>query len=539
LKKTLFILLAAAVLPSYAQTRQDTIHQIEKVFSRYLAENPGCQFAFSKNGEVVFSKAWGSLDLEHNTPFTTVTVVEAGSVAKQFTAAAILLLEQQQKLSLNDDVRKYIPELRDYGTVITLKHLMHQTSGVKDWEAIVDLTNSATLTKIYNNQDALTIIADQKTLNNIPGSEYIYSNSNFILLATIVERTSGMRFPEFIEKNIFTPAGMTHSEWRDNLKRVVKNRATAYQKKDIGYESDMPFLNTYGDGGLLTTAEDLLKWNAFYLSGKFGSPSLKDKQTATDRFNNGLTNYYGAGLLIQTNRGLKVIRHTGGSGGYRAYLGYYPDLDLSIAWLSNTSEFDEEDAVDEVMSIFVKNQPPKANKTQKIVNVSAKTLKGYEGWYRNERTAYGTQIIVKNNQLLAVNRDNEMPLTAISENEFKIGGEKLVFDKKSKAYQFINSDQEVINYTFVPPANLVLNDFQGRYYSDETKSELSISQEGDFLMLVFNRYTAYRLKPTYPDAFRLLDFGGIVNFERDENGKVSKMKIGQGRARNVEFARIE
>jgi CubicO group peptidase (beta-lactamase class C family) len=540
MKKTVAILFTLVVFSSFAQTKQDITLQIEKLFLRYHPQNPGCQLTITKNGTLLFSKAWGSADLEHNIPLTTTSIIEAGSVSKQFTAAAILLLEQQGKLSLENDVRKYIPELPDYGTIIKLKHLVHQTSGIKDWEAIADLAGLETGTKIYNNEDALEIILRQKTLNNIPGTEYLYSNSNYMLQGIVVKRVSGMSLADFSQKYIFIPAGMTHSQWRDNFRSIVPNRSIAYRKKDGAYESDMPFQDAYGDGGILTTTEDLLKWNDFYLSGKFGNPALKEKQIATDKLNNGLTNYYGAGLFIQTNRGLKVIRHTGATGSYRSYLGYYPQLDLAIAWLSNTSEFDDDDIADEIVKIFVDTPSlTVSEKKDASISVSPEILKIYEGWYRSGRTAYGTQIILKNDQLLAINRDSETTLMPVGEALFKMGDDLLLFDKKSKTFQWITPDNDIINYTIVAPANPELAIYAGSYFSDETKSEITILQKEETLMMVFNSYTAYPLKPTYIDAYRIMDFGGIINFERDLNNKVIKMKVGQGRARNVEFIKIK
>jgi CubicO group peptidase (beta-lactamase class C family) len=275
MKKKFFLFITIYIsIPCFAQTWQDTSNNIEKIFSRYKLQNPGCQLSVSRNGSIIFSKAWGMSDLENNIPLSSNSIIEAGSVSKQFTAAAILLLEQQRKLSLNDDVRKYIPELPDYGTVIKLKHMMHHTSGIKDWGSIAQITGWERGTKIYSNKDALEMIAQQKTLNNKPGDEFIYSNSNYNLFAIIVKRVSGISLAEFTQKYIFIPAGMKHTQCRDNFRRIVKNGAIAYQKTDTAYESDMPNEDAYGNGGLLTTTEDLLKWNTYYLSGKLGNDTL-------------------------------------------------------------------------------------------------------------------------------------------------------------------------------------------------------------------------------------------------------------------------
>ena len=174
-------------------------------------------------------------NLEYNVPLTKTSKIEAGSVSKQFTAAAILLLQQQGKLSLNDDVRKHVPEVQDYGMPITIRHLMDHTSGLKDWGSIAEITGWPRGTKTYSNDNALQIISQQKTLNNKPGDEYIYSNTNYTLLTIIVDRISGSDLPAFTKKYIFDPAGMKNTEWRDNYKKVVPNRAIAYSKSGRFY----------------------------------------------------------------------------------------------------------------------------------------------------------------------------------------------------------------------------------------------------------------------------------------------------------------
>ena len=180
-----------------AQSTKDTSDKIEKIFARYKPQNPGAQLTVSRNGVILFSKAWGMANLENNIAMSMNNVTEAGSVSKQFTAAAILMLEAQGKLSLDDDIRKYIPEMPDYGVPIKIRHLMHHSSGLRDWGSIAELAGWPRTTKTYHNEDALEIIVRQKTLNNKPGDEFVYSNSNFNLLALIVQRVSGMTLAEF------------------------------------------------------------------------------------------------------------------------------------------------------------------------------------------------------------------------------------------------------------------------------------------------------------------------------------------------------
>ena len=176
-KYILFLFLVITNLCN-AQTWQDTLQKLDKLFQTYEGI-PGAQLAISRNGELIFSRAWGLADLEHDVPLNTNSISEAGSISKQFVAACILLLEQQGKLSLEDDVRKYLPELPDYGTPIKLRQMMQHTSGLRDWGSIAAVTGWPRSTKTYDNNDALAMISKQKALNNIPGEEYIYSNSNY------------------------------------------------------------------------------------------------------------------------------------------------------------------------------------------------------------------------------------------------------------------------------------------------------------------------------------------------------------------------
>lgn len=414
MKKFIFlVLISGNCCLASAQSWTDTVAAIEKIFSRYNSNTaPGAELAISRNGQVIFSKAWGMADLEHNVPLTTNSLSEAGSVSKQFTAAAILLLEQQGKLSLDDDVRKHIPELPDYGKVITLRHMMQHTSGLKDWGSVMELAGWGRGSRAYSNEYALYVVSKQESLNNNPGDEYIYSNSNYNLLAVIVQRVTGLTLATFTERNIFQPAGMKHTEWRANYRKVVKDRAIAYSKSGQLYYTNMPNENAYGNGGLLTTAEDLLAWNHYYLSGKFGNPSLLPDQTATRKLNNGRANNYAAGLVTDSINGWKAISHTGATAGYRAYLEHFPEAGLSIAWLSNTSAFDNDtfNLSNAVRKIFLPNRPvaPRSRPANASTSVakpepadtSASNLESYVGVYYSREAEATYDIAFKSGRLL-------------------------------------------------------------------------------------------------------------------------------------------
>jgi CubicO group peptidase (beta-lactamase class C family) len=406
----ILLFLISASFTTSAQTWQDTINKIETIFSRYQPDHPGCMLSISRNGQLIYSKAWGMADLERKVPLTTSSITEAGSVSKQFTAASILLLEQQGKLSIADDVRKYIPELPDYGSPIPLFYLLHHASGIRDWGSVAAIAGWPRGTKSYTNDDALDIMIHQKALNHAPNEEFLYSNSNYSLLTIIVQRVSGMSLADFTRKYIFEPAGMTHTQWRDNYKRIVPGRAIAYSKnRDGSYEINMPNENAYGHGGLLTTTEDLLKWSEFFGSGKLGGAAFLRKQLATVNLNNGKPNIYGAGLFIGKLWGYDWVRHDGATAGYRAFLESFPQLHLSIALLSNTAEFNVAEFIQPLNTLFVPDREHLIVGPSSVVGGDEfmyrhhiHKLAAFTGYYYSEETQSGFTVTVKDDQLWMV-----------------------------------------------------------------------------------------------------------------------------------------
>ncbi|HVE61181.1 MAG TPA: serine hydrolase domain-containing protein [Chitinophagaceae bacterium] len=529
-KLTLLISLAAGSIAN-AQSWQDTVALIDKIFSRYADANPGAQLAVSRNGEIIYLSARGMADLEHNVSLTKQSKIEAGSVSKQFTAAVILLLEQQGKLSLNDDVRKYVPEVPDYGNTITIRHLLNHTSGLKDWGSIGDLAGWPRGTKAYTNEDALYIISLQKTLNNKPGDEYIYSNSNYNLQAIIVQRVSGISLADFSKKYIFEPAGMKNTEWRDNYRKVVPNRAIAYSRSGSTYLTNMPNEYVYGNGGLLTTAEDLLIWNNYYLTGKLGTPSLLPKQLATSPLNNGKRNSYASGLFVDSVNGWAAIRHDGATAGYRSNLEYFPQLGLSIAWLSNTSQPDLGNVPSEVRNLLVKNLNPATPNSPTSSMVDPKSFLPYLGAYRYAKTGAGWKIYIRDTLLYSTPNGKLIPLTA---NVAALGRGRIIFSDKPRGFQLISAS-DTFNFVGVDSAQITdknINDYAGIYYSEETESKTKLLVK-DGKVMVEQRGNQVALTPVYKDGFSFP--GGDIYFMRDKKGYVNNFFITISRARHVEF----
>ena len=238
-------------------------------------------------------------DLEHDVPNTPDTIFESGSVAKQFTAMAILLLAEDGRLSLDDQVRKHIPELPDYGVPLTIRHMLTHTSGLRDWGSVAGIAGAPRTTREYTHAHVLEIVSRQKALNFPPGSHWSYSNTGFNLAAIIVDRVSGMSFADFSKRRIFDPLGMTRTSWRDDHQRIVKGRAIAYSTASAGYQIEMPFENVHGNGGLLTTVGDLLKWNENYVQPRIGTAALVAEQQKVGKFNDGKDLDYALGLYVR------------------------------------------------------------------------------------------------------------------------------------------------------------------------------------------------------------------------------------------------
>ncbi len=328
------------VARAQAPPSADLTRLTDRVFARWDSTSsvaPGCAVAIDRAGAPRFSRAWGRADLEFDVPISASTIFEAGSISKQFTAAATVLLALDGKLGLDDDVRRYMPELPVYERPITIRHLLNHTSGLRDWGDIASLGGWPRGMRRYTHDDVLQIIARQSALNYPPGDRYSYTNSGYNLLAMIVSRVSGTSFAEFSRTRLFEPLGLMHTQWRDDFTRIVKGRAQAYEFAGGHWRLDMPFENVHGNGGLLTTVGDLLTWTGMLEHPAPAWSELVDSMHVRGRLTNGDTISYALGLFVDDYRGVRRVQHGGATAGYRANVVRYPDRGLSIAVLCNAA----------------------------------------------------------------------------------------------------------------------------------------------------------------------------------------------------------
>jgi CubicO group peptidase (beta-lactamase class C family) len=335
MKQILLVLAVSSVAWTQTMAPASPAPAVDATFARWTTVTPGCAVGVGVKGKAVLERAYGMADLERGVPNAPDTIFEAGSVSKQFTAAAVLLLARDGKLSIDDPVRKYVPELPDYGVPLTIRHMLTHTSGLRDWGSVQAIAGWPRGTRAYTHAHVLDIVSRQKALNFTPGTAWSYSNTGYNLSVVIVSRVSGQSFADFTRDRIFKPLGMTRTSWRDDYTRIVKQRAIAYAPQGEGYHEDMPFENVHGNGGLLTTVGDLLRWNENFVTPAVGDAAFVAEEQTPGRFTNGDTHSYAFGLFVADYRGVREVNHSGATAGYRAFLSRYPAQHVSVAVLCN------------------------------------------------------------------------------------------------------------------------------------------------------------------------------------------------------------
>ena len=329
---------------------------IDAIFAQWSAPtSPGCAVGVFEKGAITFAKGYGSASLEHGVPITPESVFYAGSVSKQFTAMAAALAMKQGKLAYDDSVRKYLPELPAYADAIKVRHLIHHTSGLRDYNTLLSIAGKRD-EEAWDNRVVLQITARQKALNFEPGSEYLYSNTGYTLLATIIERATGVKFADYADQQIFKPLGMTVTHFHTDARRLVPNRALGYGGRTGAWTLDTPINERAGAGGLYTNIADLQKWDENFYSGKVGGKEVIDQLLTRGVLNNGRPLAYAWGLQVGNYGNEEIVEHSGSLGGYRAHIFRVPSRHTSVALLCNTSTADTTPLVREVAAVVLGNK---------------------------------------------------------------------------------------------------------------------------------------------------------------------------------------
>jgi len=545
---------------SRAQTlAPDVAAQVDKVFEKWnRTDSPGCALGVYKDGQIVYKRGYGMANLNDDVTITPETVFHVASMSKQFTAASILLLQQQGKLSIDDDVHKYVPELPDFGERITLRNLMHHTSGLRDQWSLLGLAGWRYSQDLITDDDVMSVLVHQKALNFKPGDKYMYSNTGFTLLAIIVKRVSGVSFREFTTKNIFEPLGMAHTHFRDDHEEVIKHDALGYERDGDGKPFRMSLTNfdTAGATSLHTTVEDLQLWDENFYHPRVGGPALIEQMLHRDKLNNGELQDYASGLAIGKYRGLPTVGHGGADAGYRSDITRFPDQHFGVSVLCNAAEANPGGLINQVADILLAKDfktpaaaPAKETAKAAQIPLTADQLTAIAGLYLNRESDDFSRITMKDGKLLfEVGRDDLHELQQFAPSRFHIAGVpwsdsvELHFapaqaGKPSSMEQIYEGGKPDV-YESVPifePTAAQLAEFTGAFVSEEIDPVYRITLQDGKLTLNRLKQKPDTLSPATTDVFTG-DIGAL-RFTRDDRKQISGFILDADRIQNFRFAK--
>ena len=524
------------------QASQGLTARVDKLFAEWdKPDSPGCALAIIQDSRVIYKRGYGQADLDHEIPITPSSVFHVASVSKQFTAMAITLLANQGLLSLDDEVRKHIREVPDFGSPLTIRHLIHHTSGLRDQWSLLVMAGWRLSQDVVREEDVLDLVSRQKALNFAPGEEHLYSNTGYTLMAMIVKRVTGRSLREFAETNIFRPLGMNSTFFRDDHTVIVKNQAYAYNPAEGGgFRLSVPNYDTVGASSLLTTVEDLALWDQeFYEKRSSGAAVIAQMHTA-GRLNSGEKLDYAFGLVTREYNGLKIVEHSGGDAGYRSHLMRFPEQRFSVACLCNLGSISPSRLSRQIADIYLagelKKEDPKP--AAAAVKLSEQELAAKAGLYRNPRTESLRRVALKDGKLSVQFGETGIELTPLDANRFLTAGQPMVltFAPSRLSESFDGGKPEVFEAVeAVTPTSAELREFAGAYYSDELDATYRIELDDGKLWLKRRKDRQRSLDPAYRDAFS--GPPGSLRFVRDAEKRVTGFLLNSGRILNFHFAR--
>jgi CubicO group peptidase (beta-lactamase class C family) len=552
LRAAAFAVGIAAVTSGAASGQSVTAEQskkVDEIFAKWnQTDSPGCALSVMQGGKIIYKRAYGMANLDHDVILTTDTPFHVASISKQFTAASIVLLEQDGKLSFDDDVHKYIPELPDFGAKITIRNLLHHTSGLRDQWDLLDLAGWRYSQDLITNEDVMSVVVRQKALNFAPGSEYSYSNTGFTLLGEIVKRVSGKSLREFTTERIFVPLGMKDTHFRDDHAEIIKHQAYGYDKQKNGWELSVTNFDTVGATSLFTTVEDLALWDENFYTGKVGGPHFTETMLTHDALTDGEKNSYAFGLVTEKYRGLDIVDHSGSDAGYRSDLLRFPHQHFSVACLCNAADSGPSTLTQKVADVLLAGELKetegaggKAKPT--FITPTQEQLSPKVGYYYEAQSRLLRKLVMKDGALGWDVGDEVIPLHAVTNDRFLIG-------EYPAEMQFSTGKGGLLSMQMGTPgekmrkfeqfAPYTLPDKQraeyvGSYRSVEIDPLYRIVEENGKLMLKRLKHDPQALTAVTPDLFQVEM--GAIQFQRDGKKNVVGMKISTGRIRDLEFAK--
>jgi CubicO group peptidase (beta-lactamase class C family) len=548
------LLLSALVQPTvWSQTAatqaERPSEQVDKLFEKMdRTISPGCAVAAMRDGKILYQRGYGMADLDHNVPITADTVFHVASMSKQFTAAAILMLAQERKLSLDDEVRKYVPELPDFGAHVTLRQLVHHTSGLRDQWELLGLAGWRYSFDLITDDDVLSIMSRQKDLNFPPGSKHMYSNTGYTLLAQVVKRVSGQSFREFTTSRIFRPLGMRNTHFRDDHAEIVKNMAYGYVPAKDTFRISITNFDTVGATSLLTTVEDLALWDENFYSPRVGGPEMIRQMLERGKLSDGEQVDYAFGLVIGKHRGLATVDHAGGDAGYRSDMIRFPDQHFTAVCLCNRADSNPSELTLQVAEIYLAKEMTAADKVGagpgKTVQLAPEKLAAKVGTYIKAEGGQTLSITLKDDKLHITPGAGEdsYEMNALSENDFRLASAPIDFKfealKPGGPLRLIvkhGEDKPEVFEAVSPftPSTSELSSCVGFYYSEEIEPIYVMKIDDGKLVLHTLKNKPDTLRPITPDLFAASI--GTISFNRNAQHQVSGFVLNADHVRNMRF----
>lgn len=512
---------------------------IDSIF-RHLdrTDAPGCAVGVSEQGRMVYARGYGMSDLQHRVAIGPQSIFHVASISKQFTAIAVAQLAEEGRLSLDDDVRQYIPELPTYVAPITIRQLMHHTSGLRDQWSLLGYAGWRFPSDLITEQDVLQIVIRQQGLNFRPGAEYLYSNTGFTLLAMIVQRASGQSLAQYAQARFFGPLGMRSTHFHDDHSMIVPGRTSAYAPRaDGGWRIALPTFDTYGATSLFSNVEDLLAWMAYLDAPPAGSVKMIRAAQTTAVLNDGTPTNYGYGLTLNTWRGVRAIGHGGADAGYRAYVERYPALGVAVAVLCNAANAGPNNLARAVAARVLGDRLPsemvEAGATEHLPASSARTA--WVGVYRDTVSQTVLRVRVAGDSVLA----NDTRLVFGSDTTATtstMDGWYSLQPRGGNATSRVNP-KGLRQRVFVRQAAALANvgAYAGTYASDELDVQYAVVVRNDTLRLSHPKLGEWTLQEAGRDVFT--SPGSTLVFQRDRRGQLTGFTINDGRTRGVRFVR--
>jgi CubicO group peptidase (beta-lactamase class C family) len=536
---TLFPSLLIA-LPVWAQIDSLEI-KMNGMFQKYNG-GPGLAAGIVKDGKVIFKKGYGMANLEYDVPISSSTVFDIASVSKQFAGLAISTLVQDGKISVQDDIRKYLPEVPDFGKTITINHLLHHMSGLRDWPEALNVAGWR-WDEAFSFSDIIRMVKKQKELDFEPGAKYSYSNTGYNLLALIVEKVTKQTFREWTDAHIFSPLQMTSSHFQDDYSKITKNMAYSYWRDGNEFHKEMTGLTALGSSSLFTNVDDLCKWVINFSNRVDAKDPIYLRMLEDGVMNNGDKTRYGYGLALGDLGGMKTVDHTGGWAGYRTVIMNFPDEKVSIILLGNIGEFYSYGSAIDVAKIILKGKLKEEQRDDVVKMLPAIKLREdlaqlYAGTYQLGENWFVTLTLENGNLMTQANGEDKFPTQAKSDSVIWIDAYKsaMTFMKGKDGkvnmlrYRKINAKR----VTPLKPDPASFKQFVGTYYSEELSAEYKIDLIDGKLMMHHMRLGDFELKPDIitRDTF---DSGvGALKFFKDK-GKVGGFRLSRGRIKNILF----